>query len=180
MFWLVVAVGFVLTLARVSEAFLVLRATGAGLRPAFAPAVLVGMSAVYALTAYPAGRLADRISRRFLLVLAVVSLSLAEAVLALGNTLPLAFAGILLWGVHLALSQGLLSMLVAAHVPADLRGTGFGLFNFASAIALLIGNAVFGGIWTIFGPAVAYFAAAGVALSALALLPFMRVQNRQP
>ena len=164
MFWLVVAIGGLLAFARVSEAFLVLRATGSGLPAAYAPAVLVAMSLIYALGAYPAGKLVDRLSRKSLLGAAILSLALAEAVLAINGSLVVVFAGIALWGVHMALSQGLLAALVAETAPESLRATGFGLFNLASAVAVLTGNVIFGALWTNWGAGAAYGAAAGCAL----------------
>jgi len=168
-FWLVVAFGAALSFARVSEAFLILRATDNGLPAAFAPAVLAGMSVVYAAGAWPAGVMADRLDRRALLVLATVSLALAEAVLALNQGLPVVFLGVALWGAHLALSQGLLAALVADTAPADLRATGFGMFHGAGAVAILAGNVFFGAIWTAWGASLAFGLAAACALAATPL-----------
>ena len=164
-FWLVVTLGAALSFARVSEAFLILRATENGLAAAFAPAVLAAMSLVYAAGAWPAGVLADKLDRRALLVLAILSLALAEGVLALDRGLLMVFIGVALWGAHLALSQGLLATLVADTAPEALRATGFGLFNFAGALAVLAGNVVFGAVWTGWGASAAYGLAAAFALA---------------
>ncbi len=163
-FWIVVAVGAGLSVARVAEAFLVLRATGFGLDPAYAPFVLIGMSVVYALVAYPAGALADVASPRVLVVAAIVVLALAEATLAAAQSVAIVFAGVALWGLHMALSQGLFAKLVADSAPENLRGTAFGLFNLTGAFAILIGNAVFGALWSARGASFAYACAAGLAL----------------
>lgn len=160
-FWIVVALGAALAAARVAEAFLVLRATGLGLDPAFAPFVLVGMSIVYGFGAYPAGALSDRLSARALVVAALIALCLAEATLAAATGLPIVFAGVALWGAHMALTQGLMSKLVADTAPESLRGTAFGLFNIASAVGLLVGNSTFGAIWSASGPLAAYAIFAG-------------------
>lgn len=174
-FWKVVLIGLVFTLARFSEAFLVLIASKRGLPLALAPLVLVTMNAVYALGAYPAGILADQLAARTLLGWGLVCLILADAVLAFVTGLPLVFVGIGLWGAHMALTQGLLAKLVADHSPAALRGTAFGLFNLVTGVALLCASILAGLLWDIVGPA-ATFATGGVlALMALALsLPLLR------
>lgn len=173
-FWKVVLIGLVFTLARFSEAFLVLIASKRGLPLALAPLVLVTMNAVYALGAYPAGILADRLAARTLLGWGLVCLILADAVLAFAIGLPLVFVGIGLWGAHMALTQGLLAKLVADHSPAALRGTAFGLFNLVTGVALLCASILAGSLWDIVGPE-ATFATGGVlALMALALsLPLL-------
>ncbi len=131
-YWIV---GAVLTLARFSEAFLILRAQNAGLRLAFAPLVLVAMNIVYALSAYPLGALSDRVDRKVMLGLGFATLIAADLVLALAPNLWVVMGGIAIWGLHMGMTQGLLSALVADAAPANLRATAFGVFNFASGIA---------------------------------------------
>lgn len=172
-FWAVVAVGLVFTLARFSEAFLVLIASKEGLPLALAPLVLVMMNAVYALGAYPAGILADRVPERVLLRWGLFCLIAADAVLALGSGLVLVFSGIGLWGAHMALTQGLLAKLVADRSPSSLRGTAYGLFNLVTGIAMLAASVVAGILWDLAGPAATF--AVGGALALLALLLSMRV-----
>ncbi|MBX9609105.1 MAG: MFS transporter [Gammaproteobacteria bacterium] len=155
-FWRVVALGVLFTLARFSEAFLVLKAHAVGLPLALAPAVLVAMNVVYALGAYPAGLLADRVAARGLLLAALGALIVADLLLAAASALPLTFAGIALWGLHMALSQGLLAKLVADHAPAALRGSAFGLFNLTSGVAMLAASALAGLLWDGFGAAGAF------------------------
>jgi MFS family permease len=185
-FWKVVIVGFVFTLARFSEAFLVLIASRRGLPLALAPLVLVTMNAVYALGAYPAGILADRLPARTLLRWGLVSLMLADALLALAAQLPLVFVGIALWGAHMALTQGLLSKLVADCSPVALRGTAFGLFNLVTGIAMLAASVLAGVLWDIAGPVATFATGGALALLALALaLPLLgsapaRVQTAEP
>ena len=167
-FWAVVAVGVVLTLARFSEAFLVLRAREAGLAIALVPLVLVVMNLVYAASAYPLGALSDRIDRRPLLVAGFVILIAADLVLAIAPTLSMVFVGIGLWGLHMGITQGLLAALVADSTPAHLRGTAFGLFNFASGIAVLLASLIAGFLWQVVGPAATFLASA--TFTALGLL----------
>lgn len=163
-FWIVVALGAALAAVRVAEAFLVLRATALGLDPAWAPLVLVAMSLVYGVGAYPAGALADNMSPRAMVVAALLALCAADTVLAFADTLPLVFCGVALWGAHMALAQGLFAKLVADAAPETLRGTAFGLFNVASALALVMGNSLFGIVWSAHGANVAYAIAAVAAL----------------
>lgn len=165
-FWTVVAIGVVFTLARFSEAFLILKAHAEGLPLILAPLVLVVMNIVYALGAYPAGALSDRVPSRPLLIGGLVVLIVADCVLALVPGLPGAFIGIALWGGHMALTQGLLAKLVAEHAPEHLRGTGFGLFNLATGAALLIASVVAGILWDQIGASATFLA--GAAFAALA------------
>ncbi len=172
-FWRVVAVALVFTLARISEAFLILRASDAGLAVALAPLVLVVLNLVYALTAYPVGILSDRIGRNGLLMLGFAVLALSDLVLALGGGLPIIWAGIALWGLHMGLTQGLLATLVADTAPPDLRGTAFGLFNLAGGVAVLLGNFASGLIWQAHGAAVTFGLAALVTVVGMAGLVWL-------
>ena len=169
-YWWIVALGAVLSLARFSEAFLILRARTRGLPDALAPAVLVLMNVVYAAAAFPAGRLADRAPHRRLLAISVAPLFLSQLALAAAARLDLVAVGIALWGLHLALSQGLLSAMIAAAAPAELRGTAFGVFNLASGVALLAASLLAGLLWQRFGPATPFAVASGFSLLALLLL----------
>lgn len=174
-FWKVVIVGLVFTLARFSEAFLVLVASREGLPLALAPLVLVTMNAVYALGAYPAGILADRVSARSLLGWGLASLIVADILLASASRLPLIFIGIAFWGAHMALTQGLLAKLVADYSPAALRGTAFGLFNLVTGIAMLGASVLAGFLWDAASPAATFATGGALALLALALsLPLLR------
>lgn len=169
-FWRVVAIGVVFTLARFSEAFLVLKASAEGLPLAFAPFVLVVMNLVYALGAYPAGALSDRLGTRGLLLSGLAALIAADLSLAFTPGLTGAFLGIALWGAHMALTQGLFAKLVAERAPDALRGSAFGVFNLATGLALLIASVVAGILWDDLGPAATFLAGAGFAVAAGVLL----------
>lgn len=170
--WWVVAVGGAFTLARVSEAFLVLRAQQAGLGLAWTPLVLIAMNLVYALAAYPMGRLADRVSHGRLLALGLLVLIAADMVLAWGG---LAIGpGILLWGLHMAMTQGVLAAMVADTAPAELRGTAYGWFNLVSGVAMLLSGAASGLLWDHWGPTATFAASAVLALLTLLMMALMR------
>ena len=173
-FWSVTGIGVVFTLARFSEAFLVLRATGEGLPLALAPLVLVAMSLVYGLGAYPAGALADRRPAAGLFAWGLAALVAADALLAWGQGLVAVFAGIGLWGAHMALTQGLLGKLVADASPAHLRGSAFGLFNLATGVAMLLASLLAGLLWDRLGPAATFLAGGGFAVLALLALAVRR------
>jgi len=168
-FWIVVAAASALTLARFSEAFLILRAGNLGVDAAYAPLVLAGMSVVYAATAYPTGKLADRMSRRTLLAWGVAALVAADIALALTTNLAMLSLGVALWGLHMGLTQGLLAAMVAHAAPADLRGTAFGVFNLAMGAAMLVASALAGALWHYVGPAATFWCGAVLAAGALAL-----------
>ena len=173
-FWIALTMSAVLAFARISDAFLILRASDLGLPLAFAPFVLVAMNIVYAALAWPAGRLADLISRRLLLALGVVTLSAASLCFAQSSSLPGVALGIALWGLHLALTQGLLATLIADAAPPDLRGTAFGLFNLASGVAMLVGNGLTGWLWDANGAESAFFLTAIAASAPLLALPWIK------
>jgi MFS family permease len=175
-FWGVVLLGGVFTLARFSEAFLVLRAQDVGLPLAQAPAVMVVMSLLYAVFAYPAGAAADRLPARRLLAGGLLLLVAADALLALARGPLAVLGGAALWGLHMATTQGLLSKLVADAAPAALRGTAFGLFNLVSGGALLLASVIAGALWSAIGPAATFWAGAGFA--ALAALGVWLVRAR--
>ena len=173
-YWRVVIIGGVFTLARFSEAFLLLRAMQFGLPVAFAPLVLIAMNVVYSLGAYPFGKLSDRISHTALLGWGLVVLIAADVLLATSGHVAALWAGVALWGLHMAMTQGLLAAMVADTAPADLRGTGFGFFNLLSGLALLVASTVAGVLWDQFGATVTFAVGAVFSLLALGLIGWWR------
>ncbi|KRQ94638.1 MFS transporter [Bradyrhizobium valentinum] len=167
-YWWVVAVASVFTLARFSEAFLVLRAQNVGLPIMLVPAVLVAMNVVYALAAYPAGVISDRMSRTAVLASGMLLLVAADVALALLPSIGGVALGVVLWGLHMGLTQGLLAALVADTAPAELRGTAYGFFNLLGGLAVLAASIIAGALWDITGPQGTFLAGAGFALVALA------------
>jgi len=165
-FWLVVLLGAVFTLARFSEAFLVLRAQDVGLGLALVPVVMIVMNLCYSGAAFPAGAAADRIDQRKLLLAGLVLLIVADLTLAFARSALVVLAGAALWGLHMAFTQGLLSKLVADTVPAQLRGSGFGIFNLVSGGALLLASVIAGALWSAIGPSATFLAGAGFAAAA--------------
>jgi len=167
-YWWVVGIGAVFTLARFSEAFLVLRAQQGGIQLAFVPLVMVVMNLVYAVSAYPFGRLSDRVSRTALLLLGLVVLIVADVLLASSYHWSVVLCGVGLWGLHMGMTQGLLSVMVADVAPPDLRGTAFGFFNLAAGVAML-GASVFAGLlWDQLGASFTFYA--GAAFCVIAIL----------
>ncbi len=174
-FWLIVLLGVLFTLARFSEAFLILRAHDLGLALAWVPLVLVVMNVVYAAVAWPAGTASDRFGRRRLLLAGLCALIAADLVFAGADAIGAVFSGAALWGLHLGLTQGLLSTLVADTAPEDLRGTAFGLFNFFAGLAVLGASVIAGALWSKFGAAATFYAgAAFAAATAAGLLAWRR------
>lgn len=179
-FWIIAGVGFVFTLARFSEAFLILKANAGGLPLMWAPLVLVVMNVVYALGAYPAGALSDRAPAGALLLFGVILLIGADLALALTTGLGGAFLGIVLWGAHMAATQGLFAKLVADRAPATLRGSAFGVFNLVTGAAMLFASVLAGLLWTMIGPQATFFAGAGfAALAGVLVLATQRVRNKR-
>jgi MFS family permease len=176
-YWWVVGVGAVFTLARFSEAFLVLRAEQVGVAVALVPLVMVAMNLTFALGAYPFGKLSDRVSHRLMLGWGLGVLVLADVVLALATHWSVLLLGVGLWGVHMALTQGLLAAMVADTAPADLRGTAFGFFNLLSGLAMLLASVLAGLLWQTWGPAWTFGAGAGFSLLAMLGLGLTRVRR---
>lgn len=171
--WVVIGLCAVLTFARFSEAFLLLKAQQAGFALAWIPLILVLMHLVYGLTAYPVGVLSDRIGRNGMLAMSLVFLIGADLVLAFAQTPALLLAGIVLWGLHMGFSQGILATLIADRAPAAARGTAFGALNLATGLAVLAGNLVAGILWESYGAAATFLN--GAAFAALALVGFLLI-----
>lgn len=167
-YWWVVGMGGVFTLARFSEAFLVLRAQQGGIPVALVPLVMVAMNVIYALSAYPFGKLADRMSHGKLLAFGLIVLILADLVLAANDHWGVVLLGVALWGAHLGITQGLLATMIADVAPADLRGTAYGFFNLVSGVAMLAASVLAGWLWDRLGAAFTFYT--GAAFCALALL----------
>lgn len=166
-YWWIVALATVFTLARFSEAFLVLRAQSDGLPLMLVPAVLVVMNLAYSLSAYPAGALSDRVDRGAMLAVGLVLLIAADLVLALMPGIAGLILGVVLWGLHMGFTQGLLSALIADVAPLELRGTAFGMFNLVTGLALLVASALAGLLWDLTGPQGTFLAGAAFALLTL-------------
>jgi MFS family permease len=164
LYWMIVLLGAVFTLARFSEAFLVLRAQDVGLTIAYVPAVFIVMNVAYTVTAYPAGIAADRFNQRTLLMTGLAMLIAADFVLAAAASPLLAFIGAALWGIHMGLTQGLFSKLVADTASAELRGTAFGIFNLVSGVALLLASFIAGMLWSTFGAPFTFLTGAAFAM----------------
>lgn len=177
-YWWVVSIGAVFTLARFSEAFLVLRAQQGGVPVALVPLVMVVMNLVYALSAYPFGKLSDRMNHKTLLALGLIVLIAADLVLATNDHWSVVLAGVALWGIHMGITQGLLATMVADTAPADLRGTAYGFFNLVSGLAMLFASVLAGLLWDRLGASFTFYAGAAfciIALVGLVWQPVMRV-----
>ena len=174
--WWVVAIASVFTLARFSEAFLVLRAQSVGLPLMLVPVVLVIMNVAYALSAYPVGAISDRASRTMILVFGLLMLLVADLVLAFSTGMTAVAVGAVLWGLHMGFTQGLLAALVADTAPVELRGTAFGVFNLITGVALLLASVIAGGLWDIAGPRGTFLA--GAAFAVMTLIGLLPIRGR--
>ena len=156
-YWWVVAIGAIFTLARFSEAFLILRAQQVGFAIVWVPSVMVVMSLVYSFSAYPAGILSDRMDRRHLLAVGLLLLILADLVLALAAFPFIVLLGVALWGLHMGFTQGILAAMIADVTPPNLKGSAFGLFNLASGLSMFFASVIAGGLWDRYGAAITFF-----------------------
>ncbi len=181
-YWWVVGVAAVFTLARFSEAFLVLRAQSIGLAIMWAPVVMIVMNVFYAVSAYPAGVLSDKANRATVMTVGLLFLFVADLCLALSPNILGVLVGAALWGLHMGFTQGLLATLVADAAPAELRGTAFGVFNLITGVALLLASVIAGALWDIYGPQATFLAGAAFTIITLVgLLPLRhRLDGRKP
>ena len=177
-YWWVVTIGAAFTMARFSEAFLVLRAQQSGVAVALVPLVMVVMNLVYSASAYPFGKLSDRVGHSTLLGLGLAVLIAADLVLASSGHWTTLLIGVALWGFHMGLTQGLLATMVADTSPADLRGTAYGFFNLTSGIALLLASAVAGWLWDNYGASTTFYA--GAAFAGMAMLHLLVQPKASP
>ena len=176
-YWIIVILGAVFTLARFSEAFLVLRAQSVGLPVGLVPMIMIIMNLVYAASAYPAGIASDRLSPRMMLVAGLAMLALAELALAFAEVPWQVFAGAVLWGLHMGFTQGLFNKLVADTAPAELRGSAFGIFNLTSGISMLVASVTAGFLWQVIGPQATFIA--GAIFAALAATGILYYRAKQ-
>ena len=168
--WWVIGLGAIFTLARFSEAFLVLRAQQLGVPLALIPLVMVAMNLLYFLSAYPFGKLSDVMSHTRLLQWGLVVLIGADIVLALSTHWAGIILGVALWGIHMGMTQGLLAAMIAKTAPADLRGTAYGMFSLVSGVGLLVASLGAGAIWETFGAQYTFYAGAVICLVTLVYL----------
>ncbi|RYD92534.1 MAG: MFS transporter, partial [Sphingomonadales bacterium] len=176
--WAVIGIAALLTLARFSEAFLLLKSLEAGFSAAWAPLAMVIMHAVYGLAAYPVGKLSDRIGSRGLLVWSLAFLVGSHLTLAYATDLWVYLLGTVLWGLHMGFSQGLLGALIAGVTPDALKGSAFGAFNLMTGIVVLVGNTAAGWLWISAGSQAPFLVGAGVSLLAMLLLAVGMVRSR--
>ena len=179
-FWWVVGIGAVCTLARFSEAFLVLRAQQGGIPVALIPLVMVAMNLVYASSAYPFGTLSDKMSHRTMLTCGLLVLIAADLVLALNDHWSVVLGGVALWGIHMGMTQGLLATMVADAAPADLRGTAYGCFNLACGLAMLIASVLAGFMWDRLGAAFTFYLGALFCTLAIIGIVLYPVTGKRP
>jgi MFS family permease len=175
-YWWVVAIGAIFMLARFSEAFLVLRGLQAGIPIALTPLVMVAMNLIYAVSAYPFGKLSDRVKHTRLLACGLIVLIAADLVLAQSNHWSTVLAGVALWGIHMGMTQGLLAAMVADTAPADLRGTAYGFFSLMSGLAMLVASGLAGFVWDRYGAAITFYTGAAFCLLALSGLAWHPVR----
>lgn len=175
-FWQVVGVAAVFTMARFSEAFLILKAKAVGLPIALVPTVIVAMNIAYAASAFPVGIVSDgAMGRGKLLVIGLLLLIVADVILGLTNSVWLVGMGVVLWGLHMGFTQGLLAALIADTAPADMRGTAFGMFNLVTGVAMLLASVLAGWLWQSYGPSMTFFV--GAAFAALSLMGVVGLQR---
>ena len=177
-YWWIVGIAVVFSLARFSEAFLILRAQAAGLPAMLVPLVLVLMNVAYALAAYPAGVLSDHVNRITILGVGFSLLIASDLVLGFTNGFAGMAAGVALWGLHMGFTQGLFATLVADTAPPELRGTAYGMFNLLSGLALLIASVLAGALWESVGPQSTFFA--GALFTAIALVGLAATRRIAP
>lgn len=179
-FWFILILGSVFTLARFSEAFLLLRAESLHLALAYIPLIMVAMNIMYAIVAYPAGKLSDRYHAKHLLFWGLIILIFADCLFAWASTIWMVFVGAILWGAHMGFTQGLLNKLVADNSPDDLRGSAFGIFNLFCGFALLFASFIAGFLWDQIGVQATFFGSAIFAMvAAIGIMVYHIIPKRK-
>jgi MFS family permease len=173
-YWLVVGIGFVFTLARFSEAFLLLRAQSVGVSASMIPLVFVLMNIVYSLTAYPVGHLSDRLGRTGLLIIGLAALIASDLTFSFSKTVLQLALGTALWGLHMGFTQGLFAAMIADTATPHLRGTAFGVFNMAGGLAMLMASVIAGLLWDLFGAPATFLVGAIFATMTLGVYVLIR------
>jgi len=174
-FWLLLSVTTILMLARFSEAFLNLQAKSVGWKIAMLPLLFVAYELVHAAVAYPMGRLADKVSRKKLLLIGMSVLVIANFILIGATTWRGALVGVMVVGLHMGMTQGLISAMIADEAPADLRGTAFALYYFCIGGSVMIGNVIAGHLSDTYGIQGCFYGGAlFTSLAALALVFVIR------
>jgi MFS family permease len=174
--WFTLMLAGLLSLARFSDAFLILRSQQAGLPIAWAPLVMVVMNIVYAVSSYPGGLLSDRFGRIAPLVAGTLILILGNILLASSSGLLLPAIGIVCWGLHLGLTQGVLSAMIADAAPAALKATAFGLLNLVSGLGLLTASITAGALWDQIGSSAMFLAALVPAIGVLLIIGIKQIR----
>lgn len=166
-------VGFLFTLARFSESFLILKGIGIGLSEAMSPLTLAIFNLAYVALAYPAGAMSDRMRPANLLALGMLALIAGNLVLAGTGGFTGLVIGTTLWGAHMALTQGIFSRMIADSAPDHLRATSFGAFWFVTGIGSLLASLGAGWMWDRQGSSATFITSAIVAGVALAMLSLL-------
>lgn len=177
LFWMIAALGSVLMLARFSDAFLILRAHESGVRAAYLPIVLMVMNVIYMLVSWPAGILADRFGKKNVFLCGILALVMADFVLAHANTVDVVLAGAWIWGLHMGLTQGVVTAMIADQAPSHLRATAFGIYDFMTGIALFFASLIAGFLWKDFGPHFTF--QAGAVFAVIALIGFLLMPGKR-
>lgn len=173
-----VILGTLFSLARFSNAFIVLRAADIGIEHAWIPMAVVLMNITFSLSSYPFGKLADKLNPMKLLALGIVLLALANLLFAYAENYRILAAGIVLFGMHLGATQGIFSTIISEIAPSEVRATAFGIFNFFSGLALLASGLVAGSLWEYMGAQYCFGGGVVFALITLSLIP--RFKQLQP
>lgn len=156
-YWKVVVIGIFLTLARFSQAFLLLKAHSSGFAMMFVPLVVIAMNTVYALSSYPAGVLSDYMDRRFILLWGIVFLIIGDLVLGFGDSLWIVFVGAAFWGLHMGFTEGILAAMITDVTKEELRGTAFGFYNCVTGFGMLGSNLIAGLLWDSMGSSYTFY-----------------------
>ena len=167
-------VGFLFSLARFSEGFLILKGIDIGLSEAMSPITLAIFNLAYVALAYPAGILSDRMSPRAILMAGIAILIAGNLVLAETAGFVGLIIGTTLWGAHMALTQGIFSRMIADSAPEDVRATSFGAFWFVTGIAGLLASLGAGWLWDRQGSSATFLTSAAIAAGALAMLSLLQ------
>jgi MFS family permease len=175
-YWRTIAVLLVFSFANSSDAFLLLRATDLGMSPWAVVLAYAVFNVTYALASYPAGIISDRLGRWRVIALGWAIYAAVYAGFALTGA-PGVWPLFALYGVSMALTDGVGKALVADHAPREKRGTALGIYYMASGLMTMVASLVAGVLWDRVGPAGAFGVGAVGAAIAVALVPLLRPRS---
>ena len=171
-FYFLLAALAIFSIGNSSDMFLVLRAQNVGIAASFAPLLGLVFNIVYTATSWPAGKLADKMSKNALAAAGFLVFGIVYLVFAFDPSRLAVWIAMGFYGLYYSLTQPVLKALVSNTVAPEHRGRAFGLFYFVTSVAALFASLLTGWLWKQFSPATPFYLSAALAVAAALMLLF--------